>query len=169
MPLMAKHAPVLAFNAKMYRHFAIITVCLTGGIALIADGEKREAVAETAVVVAKYEPEKPKGPSLIIKAETTGGGDLDGFYRDGGYDLGGSGGGGGISLASLDRVSRIDERRLAALGLTMADFNALSPKEKERILRKLNQGMTTEERRKSIENATAQSLSRSGGGESADF
>ena len=46
---------------------------------------------------------------------------------------------------------------------------ALSPKEKERILRKLNQGITTNERKKSIENATAQSLSRSGGGESADF
>lgn len=167
---MAKHAPILAFDAKMYRHFAIITIGLTGGIALLADGEKRQAVTETAVAVARYEPEKPKGPSLIIKAETRGGGDLDGFYREDGSDFGGSsGGGGGISLAALDRVSRIDERRLAELGLTLADFNALSPKEKERILRKLNQGMTTAERKKSIENATAQSLSRSGGGESADF
>ncbi len=166
---MAKHAPTLAFDAKMYRHFAFITICLTGGIALIADGEKREAVTETAVAAAKYEPEKPKGPSLIIKAETRGGGDLDGFYRENASDFGGSSSGGGISLAALDRVSRIDERRLAELGLTLAEFNALSPKEKERILRKLNQGMATAERKKSIENATAQSLRRSGGSESADF
>lgn len=169
---MPKHEPLIAINAKMYRHFAVITICLTGAIALIADGEKRETVANTAIAVAKYTPEKPKTPSLIIKADTNNNANLDGFYREGSYDLDGSGGGGGsggTSLASLARASKIDARRLASLGLTKEQFEALSPQEKERILRKLNQGMSVAERNKSIESATAQSLSRSGGGEGADF
>lgn len=176
---MPKYEPFIAINAKTYRHFAVITICLTGAIALIADGEKRETVANTAVAVAKYTPEKPKTPSLIIKADTTKNANMDAFYREGSYNLdsfsdgnGGSNGGsigGNTSLASVARVSKIDARRLASVGLTRKQFDALSPQEKERILRKLNQGMSVSERNKTIENATAKSLARSGVAQSSDF
>jgi hypothetical protein len=44
---MAQSAPIIPINAKMYRHFAIATVMITGCLALFASGENREALAET--------------------------------------------------------------------------------------------------------------------------
>ena len=169
---MARHEPIIAFDAKMYKHFAIVTVALTGGIALLADGEKREAVAETAQAVAEYEPEKPKGPTLIIKNPNAGGGaNLDGFYRASSSSLDG-GGGFDSSLASvqsLDRVSRIDARRLAQIGLTMEEFREMTPEQRAAIIKRLNNGSSIEERREAITNATQASRRRSGSTENSDF
>ncbi|MEC9068111.1 MAG: hypothetical protein VX569_12615, partial [Pseudomonadota bacterium] len=44
---MARRARPTGLNAKVYRHFAVITVCLTGTLAIFADGENRAAVAHT--------------------------------------------------------------------------------------------------------------------------
>lgn len=44
---MARSAPVIPVNAKMYRHFAIATVLITGCLAMFASGENREALTET--------------------------------------------------------------------------------------------------------------------------
>lgn len=43
---MARVAPAPALNAKVYRHFAIVTLVITASLALFADGEKREAIAD---------------------------------------------------------------------------------------------------------------------------
>ena len=43
---MSRSAPIIPVNAKMYRHFAIATVMITGTLALFADGENREALEE---------------------------------------------------------------------------------------------------------------------------
>ena len=44
---MAQSAPIIPVNAKMYRHFAIATVLITGCLAMFASGENREALADT--------------------------------------------------------------------------------------------------------------------------
>lgn len=43
---MSRSAPIIPVNAKMYRHFAIATVMITGTLALFADGENRQALEE---------------------------------------------------------------------------------------------------------------------------
>jgi len=50
---MSRHAPAIPVNAKMYRHFAIITVAITACLAMFADGENRETV-ERAMAEKKY-------------------------------------------------------------------------------------------------------------------
>ncbi|MFZ1742462.1 MAG: hypothetical protein WAT93_06385 [Pontixanthobacter sp.] len=174
---MAKTAPLIVVDAKMYKHFAIVTVALTAGMALFADGEKREAVAQGIETAAKYEPEKPKPDELIIRNDRVSagggdGGDLDGFYSSGaslsgqniysGYDP---------NVLRLEATGfRADDAMLARMGLTRAQFDALPPAEREAILVKLNNGITAAQRQKSIERAGAASLSRSGGGtQSADY
>ena len=43
---MARAAPTIPVSAKMYRHFAVITVGITGCLALFADGEQQEAIRD---------------------------------------------------------------------------------------------------------------------------
>lgn len=172
---MAARQPIIAFDAKMYRHFAIVTIALTGCIALFADGESREAVAETAVSVAKYEPKKPKGPTLIIKNSDVGaGGGLDGFYRTAGTgDIGIQAnqvrGLSRRALAEGDVKRKVDPKRLAQLGLTMEEFEALDEEAQERVLTMLNNGVSMTERYEGIERASRASAARSGGGSNSDF
>lgn len=51
---------------SMYRHFAIITVVLTAGLAMFADGENREARAAPATPTAK-----PAAPVTLATAAPT--------------------------------------------------------------------------------------------------
>ena len=44
---MARVMPTSAISPKMFQHFAIITVVITGLLALFADGESREAIEAT--------------------------------------------------------------------------------------------------------------------------
>lgn len=43
---MSRSQPVIPVSAKMYRHFAVITVAITTCLAVFADGENREAIAQ---------------------------------------------------------------------------------------------------------------------------
>jgi hypothetical protein len=43
---MSRSAPVIPVNAKMYRHFAIATVLITGTLAMFASGENQQAVED---------------------------------------------------------------------------------------------------------------------------
>jgi hypothetical protein len=43
---MTRSAPIIPVNAKMYRHFAIATVLITGTLAMFASGENREAMSD---------------------------------------------------------------------------------------------------------------------------
>lgn len=66
---MSRSAPIVPIDGKMYRHFAIATVLITGCLAMFADGENREAMANTieaqqrqaAVQQAEQEAEKKSG------------------------------------------------------------------------------------------------------------
>lgn len=44
---MSRKAPIIPVDARMYRHFAIATVLITGCLAMFASGENREALADT--------------------------------------------------------------------------------------------------------------------------
>lgn len=44
---MSRPPPIIPVDAKMYRHFAIATVLITGCLAMFASGENREALADT--------------------------------------------------------------------------------------------------------------------------
>jgi hypothetical protein len=44
---MSRPPPIIPVDAKMYRHFAIATVMITGCLAVFASGENREALADT--------------------------------------------------------------------------------------------------------------------------
>ena len=171
---MARQQKLILVNAKMYRHFALVTIGLTGGIALFSDGEKREAVAQQVETVANYEPEKPKGPQLVIKnSRVQGSASMGNFYSGAssvneGYSDGlGSYMPGGVSLEQTGY--KVNYNRLAQLGLTKEQFDALSPAEREQVLIKLNGGITGAQRKKHIEGASSASLARSGGGTSEDY
>ena len=43
---MSRHAPIIPVDGKLYRHFAIATVLITGCLAMFASGENREALSQ---------------------------------------------------------------------------------------------------------------------------
>lgn len=167
---MAKRNSLIVVDAKMYKHFAIVTVALTGGMALLADGEKREAVAQSVEEIKTYEPEKVE---LVIKNDQVkrGGGNLSGFYGSGGDNVGGSGDSSYIpaALGGMPGSSNIDTQSLAELGLSLADFRALDPDEQAEVRAQLGNGQSEADRQKAIRQASAASLARSGGGEGTDY
>lgn len=174
---MAAKQPLIVVNAKMYKHFAIVTVALTLFIALMADGEKRDAIAEQAAEVQAYA-EKPKSntPTLVIKnSSVTNSNDLGGFYSggapgiltpDGGFDS--SLGGNPQLLRNL--VAAVTDAELARLGISRENFMAMTSKEQEAVLARLNGGKSPVTSLERVEQVSNQSLQRSGRqGRSADF
>jgi hypothetical protein len=63
---MARAAPTLPISPKMFRHFAVITVAITACIALLADGEGKEALA------AQVKERQQKNDLLIAEADKVG-------------------------------------------------------------------------------------------------
>jgi len=43
---MARPEPIIPVSAKMYRHFAMITLAITGSLAMFADGENRQEIKD---------------------------------------------------------------------------------------------------------------------------
>lgn len=43
---MARSQPLIPVSAKMYKHFAMTTVCITALLAIFADGSNREAIGD---------------------------------------------------------------------------------------------------------------------------
>ncbi|MDN3645566.1 hypothetical protein QWY75_05005 [Pontixanthobacter aestiaquae] len=173
---MARSQSMIVFDAKMYRHFAIVTVALTAAIALFADGEKRAIVTETAVAAQEYVEEVDLGtPKLVIRNANAGGPSpgLAGFYSDVGQNIYGTGFATGSSHETqryAKLVKSITDEQLAQLGLTKEQFLALSDNEKTEILAKLNNGVSPIVSESVVKNSSAESLRRSGrSGQSADY
>lgn len=53
----------------MYRHFALVTVVLTAGLAMFVDGENREAVAAHIEDAARRAPPAPANPATLGASE----------------------------------------------------------------------------------------------------
>ena len=165
-------------NARMYRHFAVATVVITGAIALLADGEKREAIAREVAEI-EVPDVKKSAPALIIRNDRVsegGGGDMSGFYTDTSSDTASTAGMdssyiGGSGVLTADNIDSQNGRmQLSRTGLTLAQFNALSPEQKRVLLAMLN-GETdpAADRKRAAEAAAVASLARSGGGVGADY
>ncbi|AKM07113.1 hypothetical protein [Pelagerythrobacter marensis] len=155
---MARRARQTGLNSKVYRHFAVITVCLTATLAIFADGENRSAMAEELdardehTALKQEEAEKYGKPRLIAtshdRPRNTGGGfDADGGGEFGAPmdDLGSDQGSGYVppSRATTQVGLGID---YAALGLTQAQFEALSQAERDALLQQLRAQRTRQAR-----------------------
>ncbi len=57
---MPRAAPTLPVNAKMYRHFAVISLALTAGLAMFADSDNREAFEDHIAENAAAQKSAPK-------------------------------------------------------------------------------------------------------------
>jgi hypothetical protein len=72
---------------KLYRHFALVTVLLTGSVAMFADGENREAAA--AQVEQREDPAAPSQQTLAAPARPKPRNAAErhqGFVQSGGFD-----------------------------------------------------------------------------------
>jgi len=63
---MARAAPTLPISPRLFRHFAVITVAITACVAMFADGEGREAIANEVAVRQK------QNELLIAEADKVG-------------------------------------------------------------------------------------------------
>lgn len=167
-----KTAP--SITPKMYRNFAIATVAITGSVAMIADSDKREAVASQIETAEAYA-QRPKNSEPVLKMSEEvqqGSGDLDGFYRDtggGGPSDAGDGLGSVVPLELRAYASGPTAAQLAQLGLSRAKYDSLSDAEKKQIMEMLT-GISYAERQRNIAKATAASARRAGqDSESADY
>ncbi|MGB7374697.1 hypothetical protein [Pontixanthobacter sp.] len=174
---MASKQKLIVVNAKMYKHFALVTVGLTVVLALMADGESREAVVEQAADIQAYA-EKPKDPVMVIaNSSVSDSGGLGGFYS--GAAPGSLTPVGGFSTAANSArnvpllrklVSAVTDVELKHLGITRDRFLTMSENDQEALLARLNGGVSPVTSRDTIELVSNSSLARSGGsGPSADF
>lgn len=140
---MARRARKPAVDARMYRHFAVVTVCLTAALAIFADGENRKAVTdeiaarERQAALERAEVEKFGQARLVDRSRASAATFDYGGSADFGAPMDGAGGDDdGSSYAprrnSTTRVVGID---YAALGLTREEFERLDPAEQEVLLR----------------------------------
>ena len=135
-------------NTNMYRHFAVITVCLTAALAMFADGESRDAVAdELAAREQKAKLEKAEvekfGKAKLVSApakpsagfDTTGSGDFGAPMDDPG--------GGGFDPGFAPRRNTTSQVGAtvdyAALGLPKEQFDQLDPSEQEMLMREFRE------------------------------
>lgn len=122
-----------AIPPSMYRHFAIVTVAITAGLAMFADGENREAQAAQ---VAEAKPAKRAAPVALVTAspKTTRRQEADGW---GGFDVSSSPVG-SPSGGSSRRVGS-DFDGIAAPGYSSEYLASLSEEERELLLRGLQE------------------------------
>jgi hypothetical protein len=173
---MARRANPAALNAKMYRHFAVVTVCLTSAIAILADGENREAVAdelarrEQRAELKRAETEKFGAPKLVASSALRGGHaatfDYGGTASSFGapMDTAGANAQGGSGLLPHNSTTRVGTGiDYAALGLTKEEFEQLAPSERDALLREFRQ-LRSRQARSLLEGSVAR-----GGGSSLDY
>ena len=78
---MVRRAHTQAVSARMYRHFAVLTVAITLAVGVFADGEGRQAAASE--VRARQKPAPHAGPTKLIRKDAPAQG---GFSSDDGFD-----------------------------------------------------------------------------------
>ncbi len=146
---MRRIANATGISPKMYRHFAAVTVGITGMLALFADGESREAVAaqiakQGEAAAERREDMRKAGNSTFTRPLKS-----PGSYSEGSFDYSDTGGGGSYG-APMDGASgegasagfvpdefgtkkRSAPASYAKFGLTQEQWEALSEEERKRI------------------------------------
>lgn len=178
---MARRKPPAVPTARIYRHFAVVTLLLTGAVALFADGENRAAMAEEIAerqqrdALARASAEKFGPPKLIKAGAPDGGGSFGpdigefGAPMDGG---GGTGSGSGSGyIPDEDLALGFVPAAYARYGLSEAEWAALSEEEREALRREAEAEAAradTPERALQVERLKAASAARSGHGGAPD-
>lgn len=123
--------------AKLYRHFAVVTVVLTATIALFADGEGREAVSghiEQRQEDARIQraSQEITGPPRLVRSEATLQGSF-GNESDSGYGRPMDSTGNSENFSNAQRSTHL--ARQALPNMTPEEVAELSQEEYERLLR----------------------------------
>ena len=151
---MAKAKKDGAVNAKMYQHFAVVTVLLTAGIAVFADDDQQQDVQaqmlqrEQAARDAGQSVKKYGEPKLVNKFENsrsqpTGGGSFDESVPDFGVPMDNPGGGNsGIIPGDLPQHRRmaVPSGYNAQYGISEDELAKLSDEERKKLLEQIKQG-----------------------------
>lgn len=161
-------------TARMYRHFAVVTLLITGALAL-ATTDSAPASDDLSASRGK---ERKQLATLGRRAE--GDGIRPPAATGWGPDnySGGMGGGAGAAsnvMPAEMRISSLTGDALEWLGLTREEFASLSPAQQQALLDRVRSASARMEnpawqqaRRQQIEQATRASLRRSGGGSCSD-
>jgi hypothetical protein len=154
---------------KVYRHFAVITVAVTLLVAVFADGENREALAQSAAA--------QSGSTHAIRIEKPKKKERDGQAEG---SFGTTGGQFGAPMVSPggsrdDNLRTTGPQQVAASynpsGLSDEEWAKLSPAKREELVRKLREqryGASPEARSREVANMVAASAGRSGSNSSDD-
>ena len=156
----------LGIDPKMYRHFAVITVAFSTVIAVFADGDAQEAMAQSQKVAARNAAQtrtsKAKLTDKRSEKRKSGGGGFSGPY---GAPMDG-GGGGDSSYIPADMmvtpapiIIEVDQKALARM--TPEQRTAYLRKLEEERLKRLAQGPVTPTQQQ-ISALAEQSAARSG-------
>lgn len=160
-----RRATTPAIPLSMYRHFAVITVMLTTGVAMFANGENNEAIArqleaeqestaESASAPSFGSPKPGRRPGQAPASFADDGGEFDsGFGRPMEIPRGGR----GSSIVPAEEVA-------AQAGYSPAYLASLSPEERELLLKGLAEnGMLSDEARRQSGVALARASARRSG------
>ena len=157
-----------AIPSKMYRHFALVTVLLTTGVAMFAEGENREALAAQ---VEEHDAPPQESAGEVPKATIARrapqhhrfGQDIDGFDVVFGAPM-------DRALGSFGTYTTAVASEVAQAGYSDAYVASLDPQERDLLLKGLaNEGLLSPEQRERTSAAlTAASQVRSGGSAAND-
>ena len=173
---MARKADQKAVTAKMYRHFAVVTLIATAALAMASDDDNAdklnaEVAAQEAKVIAAGKDIKKNNQATVIKRSGKPAPAASGWGSDeGGSDgSGGGGGGGGVSSYVPQGIGGkgVTVGMLRQLKLTPAQFMAMSAEEQAKVMERLNGGdgekkMSQAEQARVQQMVSNASLARSG-------
>ncbi|MGN6497492.1 MAG: hypothetical protein ACTHKM_08535 [Tsuneonella sp.] len=165
--------------AKMYRHFAVVTIAATAMMAMMVDGESRDALARDmqqrqqslhhdATSAPKYG--RARLTSRVDAASRGSFGPDNGEFGAAMDDAGGASDSGAIPGDWGVRPSLVPNA-WSRYGLTEAEWNALSPAEREQLAqayRAREQSFDPGERARQVASLQASSAARSGEATAAD-
>lgn len=178
---MAKAKKGSAANAKMYQHFAVVTVLLTAGIAVFADDDQQQDVQaqmlqqEQAARDAGKSVKKYGEPKLVNKFEKSrnragnGGGSFDESVPDFGVPMDNPGGGRDTGIIPGDlpqhRRMAVPSGYNAQYGISEEELAKLSDEERKKLLEQIKQGRygaDPDKRKEQIDRLMEMSRERSG-------
>jgi len=174
---MARRKQPQVSTARIYRHFAVVTLLLTGAVAVFADGENRQALAEEIAEreeqgrVARASAEM-FGPPRLVKKAPAGGGSFGSDRGEFGMpmDDGGSDNASGY-FPDEHAAAGHTPAAYARFGLSEAEWAALTEEQREALRRQAGSDAAlaqSSERALQIGRLKAASAARSGAGSEFD-
>ena len=134
---MRRAAPVIPVSSRLFRHFAVVTVVITAGLAMFASGENREVVTETIAkreaknAARQAEYDKLGNHRKVVSSRPVQSGDASVDFG-GPSEVGGSWDGGGASDGGGYDPSGESENDTSPRDYAWADAGGAGPRSFER-------------------------------------